>query len=193
MDSLNLGTLNHDVLFLHSSPKDLSSLLQVNRTFNLIISNNIFWKEKAIFDGFFLIVIVIISPMGYQEETIKYLIFYRCGSYHCGIGSILAASAKEGHKDIVKMMLEKGATNYDCPMEWAAIGGHKEIIELMLDKGATDYDGAMRWASSRGHKEIVERMLDLGATDYSRAIGKASEGGYGEIIDLIQKWKDKKI
>ena len=166
MDFLNLDTLNHDVLFhlfLHSSPKDLSSLLQVNKKFNLIISEDIFWREKAIFDGFLLDSDRSYFPNGLSRS--KYLIFYR-------------------HRN------DRYRTDYITTD--AAFGGHKDIVEMMLKKGAIDYGEAMMAAARGGHKDIVERMLDLGATEYDNAMIKAVVGGHKEIKELIQRWKDKK-
>ena len=41
----------------------------------------------------------------------------------------------KGHRDIVELMLEKGAIKYDRTMEKVAYGGHRDIVELMLEKG----------------------------------------------------------
>ena len=41
-------------------------------------------------------------------------------------------------KDIVELMVEKGATGWDLGMEYAAKGGYVDIVELMIEKGATD-------------------------------------------------------
>jgi hypothetical protein len=40
----------------------------------------------------------------------------------------------------------------------AALGGHKEIVQIMLDLGAKDYDEAMACAARNGHKEIVQMI-----------------------------------
>ena len=167
MDSLTLDTLNYDVLFhlfLHSSPEDLSSLSQVNKAFNLIISNDIFWREKAIFDDFLLDSDRSYFPNGLSRS--KYMIFYRFRNDHHRAGSMMMEAAKGGHKDIVERMLELGATNYNRSMSQAAEGGRKEIVEMMLVKGATDYDRAMIMAAKGGHTEIVE---------------------------MVRRWKNKKI
>lgn len=41
-------------------------------------------------------------------------------------------------------------------MASAARGGHRDIVDLMLQLGATDYNWAMASAASGGHRDIVE-------------------------------------
>ena len=48
---------------------------------------------------------------------------------------------------------------YNERMVEAAQNGHLEIVQLMLDKGATDYDSVMNVAAQNGHLEIVQLML----------------------------------
>jgi hypothetical protein len=43
-------------------------------------------------------------------------------------------------------------------MTCAAGRGHKEIVVMMLDLIANDYDLAMHFAASGGHKEIVQMI-----------------------------------
>ena len=51
--------------------------------------------------------------------------------------------------------------DYNNTMIEAAGRGHIEIIKLMLEKGATNYSSAMREAVSGGHTKIMELMLEL--------------------------------
>jgi hypothetical protein len=44
-------------------------------------------------------------------------------------------------------------------MVCAATGGHRNIVELMLQKGATDYNLAMARAAKGGHTDIVDLLL----------------------------------
>jgi hypothetical protein len=43
----------------------------------------------------------------------------------------------------------------------AARGGHKEIVQMMLDSGANNYDWSIANAALKGHKEIVQ-MITIG-------------------------------
>ncbi len=67
------------------------------------------------------------------------------------IGAVLG-----GHLELVQLMLDKGANNYNAGLEGAAWGGHLELVQLMLDKGATDLDPALRLSESYGHTECAE-------------------------------------
>jgi len=48
----------------------------------------------------------------------------------------MSSAAKSGRMDIVDIMLQQGATDYDYEMWRAAKGGHMNIVELMLQLGA---------------------------------------------------------
>jgi ankyrin repeat protein len=43
-------------------------------------------------------------------------------------------------------------------MNNAAKYGHKEIVQMMLDSGANNYNAAMSSAAKYGHKEIVQMI-----------------------------------
>ena len=54
----------------------------------------------------------------------------------------LTSAASGGHQNIVELMLEQGATNYNHAMSIAAYYGHESIVRLLLDHGASDYNTA---------------------------------------------------
>ena len=87
----------------------------------------------------------------------------------------LHKAAGEGHSDIVKLLLSKGASvealDYfgDTPLHYAAQGGHTSIVELLLTKGASVettnnfMDTPLHDAARGGHTSIVELLLMKGA------------------------------
>ncbi|KAJ5935976.1 hypothetical protein N7454_005274 [Penicillium verhagenii] len=87
----------------------------------------------------------------------------------------LSWAAKNGHKEVVRLLLEKGAeleSNDDSrrtPLLWAARNGHKEVVRLLLEKGAEleSNDDSRRtpllWAARNGHKAVVRLLLEKGA------------------------------
>ena len=91
-----------------------------------------------------------------------------------------------GHMDIVLQCLENGA-DPGRGLLYAALGGHMNIVQLMLDKGATDYDRALARAAEGGHMNIVQLMLDKGATDYNEGLNGAARGGHMDIVQLMLK------
>ncbi|RYP43640.1 hypothetical protein DL768_009815 [Monosporascus sp. mg162] len=115
----------------------------------------------------------------------------------------LSWAAENGHKEIVQLLLDKGAEtdakdNGDqTPLWWAAEKGHKEIVQLLLDKGAKtdakDNNGLtpLWWAAEKGHKEIVQLLLDEGAKtdtkDYNgrTPLREAAFNGHKETVQLL--------
>ena len=51
----------------------------------------------------------------------------------------------------------------DWGLEGACFGGHKIIVELMIEKGATDFNWGLTQACARGHKKIAKMMIEKGA------------------------------
>jgi Ankyrin repeats (3 copies) len=97
-------------------------------------------------------------------------------------------AAGGGHMEIVKLMIEKGATFFDVSMEQAAFGGHMEIVKLMIEKGATFFDMSMESAADGGHMEIVKLMIEKGATNFDWAMESAAEGGHMEIVNYLKQF-----
>jgi ankyrin repeat protein len=81
--------------------------------------------------------------------------------------------AEKGHKDIVQLLLNKGAdlesksNSGRTPLSWAAKSGDKDIVQLLLDKGA-DHELKEDYGQTPlsrtvliGHKEIVQQLSIL--------------------------------
>ncbi|RYP70200.1 hypothetical protein DL771_005587 [Monosporascus sp. 5C6A] len=116
----------------------------------------------------------------------------------------LSWAAEKGHKEIVQLLLDKGAeidakdSNSRTPLSWAAEKGHKEIVQLLLDKGA-EIDSKdkiysqtpLSWAARNRHKEIVQLLLDRGAEIDSKdnnsrtPLSWAAGNGHKEIVQLL--------
>jgi ankyrin repeat protein len=118
--------------------------------------------------------------------------------------SPLMVSALKGHKEVVAILLDRGAdieakdeTDW-TPLIYAARNGHKEVVELLLDRGANiesedEYRRTpLSYAADEGYKEVVAILLDRGAntelasfehgeTPLMVAIWKAHE----EIVELL--------
>ncbi|KAI0023788.1 ankyrin repeat-containing protein [Xylariomycetidae sp. FL0641] len=116
----------------------------------------------------------------------------------------LAAAAEFGHKEMVELLLDKGADigardeSHETALHRATDNGYKEIIGLLLDRGADvnaqhKYRGtALHEAARRGHKEIVELLLDGGADVNAKgpeyrgtALHVAALRGHKEIVELL--------
>ncbi|KAJ7459000.1 ankyrin repeat-containing domain protein [Mycena latifolia] len=117
----------------------------------------------------------------------------------CEDDSPLQCASKEGHTEIVRLLLEKGANfnagDDDSPLQLASEAGHTEIVRLLLDKGADvnvgDDESPLHLASEEGHTEIVHLLLEKGAdfnagNDYTPLL-LASGNGHTEIVRLLLK------
>ena len=89
--------------------------------------------------------------------------------------TILGKAAAYGHKDVVDLLLSKGAdpnmenTNGLSPLHRAANHGSKDVVKLLLGKGAepnkTDRDGRtpLHWAALRNFDGVAKLLLNTGA------------------------------
>jgi len=66
-----------------------------------------------------------------------------------------------GHMDIVQLMIQKGATQFNSSMYWAARGGHLNIVQLMIQKGADDFNSAINIATEEKHMDIINYLKSL--------------------------------
>ena len=96
-------------------------------------------------------------------------------------------AAHRGHEDIVRLMLFRGANNYNTGLTSAASGDHESIVRLMLDQGATNYNDAMAMAAFSGQVHIVRLMLDCGADDYNETMETAASQGHLNVVELIRE------
>jgi hypothetical protein len=79
----------------------------------------------------------------------------------------LYAACEFGHIEIVKLMIEKGASDWESGLFMACEGGHMEIVKLMIEKGANDWDDGLSAACDGGHTDIANLMIENGATHCS--------------------------
>ena len=73
--------------------------------------------------------------------------------------SELVKKHDKGYNKLMKLIIDE-PTYYNKIMYRAAEGGHIEIVKLMLEKGATDYNRVMYKAAKGGHMDIVKCMLE---------------------------------
>lgn len=91
----------------------------------------------------------------------------------------LQVAAREGHLEIVQMLLTNRANifqpnleNNVTPLHYAAYGGHAGVVELLLERRASinatnkDGDTPLHFAAEGKNPEVVELLLERGA-DYT--------------------------
>jgi ankyrin repeat protein len=92
-------------------------------------------------------------------------------SYHELVSEAFHIAARNGHVDVAKFLLEKGADInhrgfFGAPgMHWAAINGHTPMVEFLLEHGADQalrdqkfHSTALGWAIEGKHENIAELL-----------------------------------
>ncbi|SCV35431.1 related to ankyrin [Fusarium fujikuroi] len=146
----------------------------------------------------------------FDETTAKASITEICLTYLLELDQSLSIALARGYKEIVEILLDRGANinaegadinaeggYYGNALQAASAEGYKEIVQMLLDRGADinakdrDYGNALQAASAEGHKEIVKMLLNRGAIVnakggyYSNALQAASAEGHKEIIQML--------
>lgn len=86
------------------------------------------------------------------------------------------------HREIVELLISKGANNWHTGFMSACEGGNRKIIELMISKGVKDWRRGLVRACAGGHREIVELMIAKGAYYYwNQGLAEACQSGHREI------------
>jgi len=113
-------------------------------------------------------------------------------------------AARNGHEDIVKLLIDKGATidirtpiSDSTPLHWAIYFRHEAIVSLLIDTGADinaqDKGGRtpLHDAAYKGHEAIAALLIDKGATvdakDESERtpLHDAAMKGHEAIVQLL--------
>ena len=162
--------------------------------------------------------IMILDDLGEFETAEESLVQARSGyaralgkellpKLNCDCGrTLLSFAAGEGHDDIVRLLLEKGAEievkdwNYHyTPLSGAAMNGHEAVVKLLLEKGAEIevkdrvYSFTpLLWAAENGHEAVVKLLLEKGAETevkdgkYSNTpLSWAAENGHKAVVKLL--------
>jgi Ankyrin repeats (3 copies) len=198
---MNISKDIYEYLLNFVDDKTILNMLSVNKKFHddiffqrvierkyplLIEFKNGTWKKLFLRMGFYIAKLEIlgipyIPTKNYDPED-----FYKeCKDSKYIFGWAMAYAAEGGQIEIVKLMIEKGATDFDWAMREAAEGGRMEIVKLMIEKGATGFNNSMIWASRGGEMEIVKLMMEKGATKFNKVMVVAARGGQMEIVKLM--------
>ena len=87
------------------------------------------------------------------------------------VGRHCCGAAGNGHRAVVKLLLEKGAESKDrygrTLLLWTAARGHEGVVKLLLEEGVeleskdNDYGQTpLSWAAENGHEAVVKVLLE---------------------------------
>lgn len=139
-----------------------------------------------------------------SDEYFSYGLFFACTKkYTKIINFILGKTTKSvvvnyglrggcdsGDMNIVNLMIEKGANNWDEGLRDSCKGGHIEIVKLMIEKGAIDFNGGLNSVCvccKPPNLEIAELMIQQGANDLETYLQYACDKGYMELAKILIK------
>jgi ankyrin repeat protein len=120
----------------------------------------------------------------------------------------LWCAAGNGHKAIVKLLLQTGKVDADSkdrfgetPLSSAANNGHEAVVKLLLKAGKVNVDSRhldgqtpLRYAARNGHKAVVKLLLQTGKVDADSKdrfgetpLSSAANNGHEAVVKLLLK------
>ena len=133
-------------------------------------------------------------------------------AYDCVGNTALTWGARNGHEEVVKMLLERegvnpaGALDGRMPLSWAAEKGHEGLVKMLLERkdvnpSQADTGGGqtpLSRAAANGHVGVVKMLLeredvnpDLADTEYGRTpISWAAENGHVGVVKILLERED---
>lgn len=99
----------------------------------------------------------------------------------------LYGACEGGQMDIVKYMVNQGATAWNRALHAACRYNHKNIIKYIIKQGADDMNIGLIGGCQGGYMNVVTWMMSLGADNYQSALQYACEDGNKKIIKFLQK------
>ena len=97
----------------------------------------------------------------------------------------MISAIKNRHRDLVDFFIEKGANDWDLGLEYAARSGHQDLVDFFIEKGAGKFDLGMSAAAQGGHQDLVDFFILKGATDWNRGMWGAAKGGFRNLVDFM--------
>lgn len=126
------------------------------------------------------------SPEAEFEATIRVLLSRGVSRYssHTLDGQLLLWAVRNGHEDVLKMILEQGVdvnvrdADGRTPLHWAALFGMVDIVRVLLENGAdggvvAEGKTALALAAARGEDAVVELLVERSSSVWGRGGGGA--------------------
>lgn len=137
---------------------------------------------------------------GYHTDIITFLLSLLSKTVSYNVIDIyndgLIAACEEGYIDLVKLMIENGADNFDDGLESVCCCcGNYDIAKLMIDKGATVTENHFVYACTQGHLELVKLLIEHGDGTfcYTYGLHLVCRNHHYELIKLMLTYGAKSL
>jgi ankyrin repeat protein len=99
-------------------------------------------------------------------------------------------AAAQGHRSIVELLLNHGATQVDEAIKQASRNNHGYIIRWLYQRGRDrgqpiDLNSALVEAARHGFATLVTELIHLGATDVDRALVAAASRHNPHLLNIL--------
>ena len=196
----------HEKIFFSIDYESFKQCLEVSKSWNYLLTSESFLRRsKSVFCEDIQKEIMLAAERGNVDIIQRVLSNFMVDinfmtELH---GSPLIRAVRNGHKDVVNLLLDGGAEpnlahkNGKTPLQYAAQQGHKYVVQLLLDRGAeinmADQRGLtpLHWAAINGHTEVVQLLFDRGAELNIAAqngvtlLHCAASKGHKEVVQLL--------
>jgi ankyrin repeat protein len=98
-----------------------------------------------------------------------------------------------GHYNIVKRLIDVGATIHKAALFYACSTDSVELVKLLIDKGFdVNYRSPILNAANKGNYEIVSVLLEHGANQQlNLAVYYAGLGHYEDVVEILFEYGAK--
>lgn len=177
-------------LLLDKGAGDLDEALRTALSYEKLVLANLLLHKGAPRGPELLLKVVKSWPR--SADIVELLIREGADVNHVGVNQVTALewASKHGIVELVKLLLNNGASDYDDALVAAAGSGYTEIVTIYLARGGSvdvrrHGEMSLRTASRKGNATLCEPLIDKGAECCGEALVLASWRGHIDVVRLL--------
>lgn len=116
--------------------------------------------------------------------AIKYLLFESRKNKKI-LNNCLEWACKKGDEDLIALMIEKGANDWNQGLEGACYGGKMDPALSMIEKGAHKWGWGLHAACYGGNMDLALLMIEKGANTWNECFYAVCYGGNMDLTLLM--------